>query len=827
MTFLLCTSVFSQSRHELELDKKLLKQIEINVKDIRLRDALSLISKKTDIRISHGNIFVLMNIISAFSENSTCENVLQKLLDPFSLTYAPQQDGSIKLVEILSTSYIFGKILDIDDSKPLPFANVYLENTSVGAASDINGTFFIENIPSGIYKMMVQLIGYKTQVFRLNLERGKPLSLNILLEIDPFKIQDIVVVADTHEDIIHKQQISSYTLKSRQLELQPSHGEKDILKFIQTLPGVTATNEYKSQLYIRGGNSDQNLVLLNGGVLYNPFHFSGILSAFDTDALEKADIYLGGFSAEYGGRLSSVLDIRTRRAGDKTKGQFNISPISFKALLEFPDKKHWSSTLLSFRRSNVNFFSKRIGGRVEPDFYDMIINHDMHPPGKMNFSLTGFLSSDKVIYQKGENSRPVKSDNKLLTANLTRFHSDKLTFLLDISLGKFSSSLPPSQGMGESTVNNLRDLATTFKVKWELYDNFNLITGIDYRNINTKYESPDQVIAKINSDETIFSRSFYIQTYFKLNDKFDFNPGVRFQSYRFDGPILVEPRLSFRYKINNIFIFNGSYGRFSQNLVTIYNENDTYNPVDIWLSPSSSLKDATSDHYILGLEYKTGVINFRAEVYRKEYDHLTHYNRERLSDDDPFFIQGGGSSKGLDISVQLLKDSWQILSSYSLGKATKVLPFKYPVPHTAKFSPRYDRRHNFNLSFSAQPTDYFQFSTNFTFGTGLPFTFITGYFVRLPGEDINPTSDFIRNNESDSEDYLLGIKSDINAFRFPTYHRLDISARYSTSWRRFAVHPYLLILNVYNQKNVLYYDSKGIPNWSLTILPMVGVDFEF
>ena len=824
--FLVCTSVFGQSRHILELERKLLKQIEINIEDTSLRAALSLISKKAGIRITYRDIGSRVKV-SEFSENSTFEEVLQKLLDPFSLTYVPRQDGSIRLVEILSTSSIYGNILHIEDSEPLPFANVFLENTRIGSASDKNGNFLIKNIPSGIYKMKVQFIGYKPQVFLLNLERGKSVGLNILLEIDPIQMGEISVVADAHEDIIHKEEISSYTIKPRQLKLQPSHGEEDILRAIQILPGVTATNEYKSQLYIRGGNSDQNLVMMNGGVLYNPFHFSGILSAFDTDALEKVDIYLGGFSAEYGGRLSSVLDIRTRRGADRLKGKINISPISNKVLIEFPDKKRWDSLLLSFRRSNVNVFSKKIGGRVEPDFYDLIINYDLHPPGKMNFSFTSFFSSDKVTYQRGENSRPITSDSKLITLNVERYHSKKLTFLSDLSFGLFSSSLPPSQGIGESTKNKLKDISTTFKAQWEPHSKIKIIAGIDYRRVNAKYESSDLIISELSSDETSFDRSFYIQTHFKLNDKVDFNNGIRFQSYRSDEPFLVEPRLGARYKINNFFSLKGSYGRFSQNLVTIYNENDTYNPIDIWLSPPSSLKYATSDHFIFGIGYKTGVVNISTEVYLKKYNNLTQFNRERLGEDDPSFIQGKGTSKGLDFSVQVLKDSWQILSSYSLAKASKELPFQYPEPHTAKFSPRYDRRHNFNLNFSAKPTEKFEFSTKFTLGTGLPFTFVTGYYIRLPGEEINPTSGIISDNDGDSEDHLLGIKSDINAFRFPTYHRLDISAKYSMSWGRFGVQPYLLFLNVYNQKNILFYDSKGIPNRSLAFLPMVGVEFQF
>jgi hypothetical protein len=822
---LLYASVFSQSRSELDLEQKMQKRLEISVGNISLLDALAKISKGAGIRIENTILINPMIQITAFSENAACETVLQKLLDKVSLTYVPQQNGSVALAEALQASTVYGNISDMEFAGPLPFANVFLESTSLGCVSDKNGLFKIDRIPPGIVFMKVHMIGYKPQIFRLNLEKGKSVGLNILLEKNVLQMEPVRVVARNDPNTVHRDQISAYTLKPRQLNLQPGFGESDVLRSIQILPGVTATSEAKGQVYIRGGKSDQNLVMLDGGVLYNPFHFTGILSSFDVDVLEKADVMLGGFSAEYGGRLSSVLDIRTRKGGEKFGGQIDLSPISDKLLFEFPDEKHWSSLLCSFRRSNINAFSRRIGERLEPDFYDLVVNRDIHPPGKMNLSFTGFLSSDRVVFQKGENSSPIKSASRLITANAKRLESENLAFFATLSAGRFSSSLPPSQGVGDITENKLIDLSAALKIQWQPLERFRIIAGMEYRDIHATYQSSDLTISRLSCNETSLDRSFYIQSLLKITRKIDLDNGIRFQGYRPAEPLLVEPRLSVRYKIfNNLFSVKGSYGRFSQNLITIYNENDTYNPVDIWLSPPSSLKYATSDHFIAGLDFNTGAVNVKAEVYLKKYDHLTQYNRERLDENDPVFIQGGGDSKGFDFSIQLLNDSWQLLGSYSLARAFKELPFQYPEPHTVLFPPRYDRRHTLNLNVSAKPVKRLEISTRFTLGTGLPFTFISGYYVRLPGESVNPSSGFIGDSAGD---YLIGIRSDINAFRFPSYHRLDLSARYSMSWNRFGVEPYLLFLNLYDRKNVLYYDSKGKPHWSLAFLPMAGVDFEF
>jgi len=566
---------------------------------------------------------------------------------------------------------------------------------------------------------------------------------------------------------------------------------------------------------------------MDGGILYNPFHFSGILSSFDTDAINQLDVYAGGFSAEYGGRLSSVLNIQSQRGGDQYKGRINISPISFKLLVEIPDQKRWISHLFSFRRSFVNSISRKIGDRVEPDFYDGIIHVDIHPPVKTHFAFSSFISGDKVILQEGDNENPMKSDNRLITTNVERLQSEDLHLKLNLSLGSFSSYIPPPQGMEKASENKLTDLSSTFKIEWQILNLLKVTSGMEYRTLDVNYQSSDYITSKLDIHKKIFEKAYYIQSLLKPNESWEFENGIRFQNYDPHKSMLTEPRMSIRYRIYNVFSFKASYGRYSQNLVTIYNENDTYNPIDIWLPPTSDLEYSTADHYIFGVDYKTGVFNMTTEIYLKQYHHLTHYNRERLDENDPFFLQGDGKAMGLDLSFQLFHEKWQLWGSYSLGKATKRLPFQYPESRVVEFAPRYDRRHNLNLLFTATPIKNLEMSVKFVLGSGLPFTYIAQYYQRLPGWSINPTSDFIYDEEINRYNYIVGIQSEINAYRFPIYHRLDLSIKYSVSWKRYLIQPYLSFLNVYNQKNVLYYDSFGNPNWSIFFLPTVGMDIEF
>ncbi len=824
----LYTAAKPQTQQEKDLMNNLLKDIEIDVTDRRLTDVLSLISEKADIRITYSNIRDVRLIqVPRLSLASTCENILEELLDNYDLTYVPQPDGSIELSNTLQNSKISGQIIDANSGSPLVFANVFFEDTQIGTTTDNDGMFNLERIPRNIYQLHIQYMGYKAQTFRFNLQRGKNIYLRILLEPDVLEMQALQVTAAPSEEVIHKTEISSFTIRQRQLEIMPNMGDEDVFQTIQMLPGITMTSEYKSQFYIRGGNSDQNLVLMDGGILYNPFHFSGILSSFDTDAIDQLDVYAGGFNAEYGGRLSSVVDVQSRGGGDQYKGKLNISPISFKLLIEIPDQKRWISQLFSFRRSFVNAISKRIGDRVEPDFYDGIVHVDIHPPIKTRFTFSGFISGDKVILQDGDNENPMKSDNRLVAANIERLQSEDLHLNFNLSLGSFKSTIPPPQGISQAAENKLTDVSSTLKIEWQLFNALQVIGGMEYRTLNVKYQSSDYVTTKLNIHKKTYEKAFFLQYLLKISDSWELENGIRFQSYNPHKPMINEPRFSLRYRIYNVFSFKASYGRFSQNLVTIYNENDTYNPIDIWLPPDSNMDYATADHYIFGFDYKTGRFNLITEIYWKQYQNLTHYNRERLDADDPFFLQGDGKAIGLDLSFQIFHDRWQVWGSYSLGKATKKLPFQYPESRVVEFAPRYDQRHSITLLVTALPWRKLEFSMKFVLGSGLPFTHVSQYYQRLPGWAINPTSDYVYDDDITENDYIVGIKSEINAYRFPTYHRLDMSVKYSFEWKRYLVQPYLSFLNLYNQKNVLYYDASGTPHWSIHFLPTIGVDIEF
>lgn len=752
------------------------------------------------------------------------EKALQKLLYPRNLSYVFMPDGRVVIVSVVKKKYsLTGRIIDNKTGKPLAGVNVYVKNTSSGSVSNKNGEYTIKNIPPGIHELVAKMMGYKEKLELIFYEEAEIAQRDVYLEEEALSMQEVQVVADK-EKFLLKENISAYALKPRTFSMIPSHGEMDVFRTIQALPGVVMTTEYKSQLYIRGGNSDQNLVLLDGGIIYNPFHFSGILSAFDVNAIDDVTFFAGGFGAEYGGRLSSVLDIKTRKGAEKFSSRLRLSPISAKLMIEGP-MWSWGNYLFSGRHSYTNSMAKKMGGTVEPDFYDGIGRIEVRPTWRDRVILSGFYGRDSVRTQKMLGlEKGIKSENLSSAFNYHRTFSKRFSTSLRATYGEFITTVPQALEEMEPLKNEMEDKFGDFKLEFEVNDGLSFKAGANYHEMRIKYQSADPIVPELKIDKRLYESAFFIQNHIKIKDKWIFETGIRANRYDKAKPFVVEPRFNVQYIKYNFLTFKGAYGRFSQNLVTIYNENDTYNPVDIWLPPDSDLPTATADHLILGCTYHTIDMIVSAEAYWKKYHHLTQYNRERLHLDDPFFVQGQGNAIGLDFSMQLIKEKWQLWMSYSLAKATKELPVQYPEPGAEKFAPRYDRRHNFNILFEYQLSQNLICSSRFNISSGLPFSFMTGGYYRWSTWVIDQTSDYITHHPYEQLYYLTAIKSKRDAFRFPVYHRLDVSLKYTGKIGNFKFKPYIQIINLYNQPNVLYYDMNGKPYKSLPILPMAGLE---
>lgn len=803
-----------------DVNKILASKIGVVFNHIPLDSALSEFTAATGLRFIYESNHLRDLRVTLAVTDTPVEEILDRLLEQNNLTFIKEKDR-LRIIAVYKYSGVRGTVTNARTGEPLEAVNVFLQGSGYGCSTDHKGGYEIRPVAGKKYNLIFQMLGYKPGRIAIDLRKTDLLVQNFRLEPNVLKIPGVTVEAPR---AIKVDELSRYSIRSNQLSMTASQGQKDVFAAIQMMPGVVATSEMKSNLYIRGGNSDQNLLLLDGGIIYNPFHFSGILSAFDVDAIESVDFFAGGFPAEYGGRLSAVMDLQVRRGQDHYTGQLDLSPLSVKLLGEGPIGRR-GNVLVSARKSYVSAIARTIGDRVEPDFSDGIAQLEFRPSAKERITLSGFYGQDQVRLQKTREAQDLQSENLSTALNYHRVFNHKVETLIRGTLGRFSTTFPAPLTEAAPQTNKLEDAALQASVSSTSSEHLNWKGGGQVRLLNIFYRSYDPIVTEYKIDQNILESAAFVQSEYHKN-RWSMQNGIRFCIYSSGKDLSVEPRLGVQYALYNFLTLRAAYGLFSQSLVTIYNENDTYNPVDIWLPPEAGMKTAKAHHLILGCSYNTPNLIASVECYGKQYRRLTQYNRERLHVDDPFFVQGQGFSMGVDFSLQVLGDKYQLWSSYSLGKAEKSMPFKYPTPAIIDFAPRYDRRHSLNMAAQYQPISHLNLSLRFTLGSGLPFSFMNGAYERWSAWYIHKPSDYPSHPDWDQSAYLTAISSGLDAFRFPVYHRLDISMEYSKRFARFELKPYLQVLNLYDQKNVLYYDSMGQAHFSLPFLPLVGMTIK-
>ncbi|MEC8853792.1 MAG: TonB-dependent receptor, partial [Bacteroidota bacterium] len=251
---------------------------------------------------------------------------------------------------------IRGFVYDKDSGEPIIFCNVSLKGTTMGASTDVNGYFSIAKVPAGDYKIIITYLGFDSLQENIHLAAGKILTKKFDLSESSIKLKEVTVSAERHE---MKTEVKAAVIKitPKDLEMIPTiGGEPDLAQYLQIVPGVVFTGDQGGQLYIRGGSPVQNKVLLDGMIVYSPFHSIGLFSVFDTDIIRNIDVYTGGFNAEYGGRISSIMDIKTRDGNKKIfEGKLSANTFGSKLLMEGPlSKTGKSSFVFSGKTSYLN-----------------------------------------------------------------------------------------------------------------------------------------------------------------------------------------------------------------------------------------------------------------------------------------------------------------------------------------------------------------------------------------------------------------------------------------------------------------------------------------
>ncbi len=737
-----------------------------------------------------------------------------------------------------------GFIYEKETGEPVLFTNVYFYRTSIGATTDDNGYFVISKIKPGDYSLMVTCVGFDTLKIPITIKANEIISQKLYLNKSTVYLDEINISA-AREDKVTQTQTSIIKITPKEIQQIPSiGGQPDLAQYLQILPGVIFTGDQGGQLYIRGGPPIQNKVLFDGMIVYNPFHSIGLFSVFDVDILKSVDVYTGGFNAEYGGRISSVMDITTRDGNKKRiHGKIDASTFGAKLLLEGPivKPKNENSASASFIFSIKNsylkesskIFYKYIDENGLPfNYLDIFGKISVNTPNGSKVSIFGFDFSDKVQYKLlqdyhwnsyggGLNFLAIPGQSSVLIEGNFAYSFYKVVFE-ETSQSPRNSSIAGFNG----------GLHFTY-----FFGKNALKTGLDLSGYKTIFEFYNSVGRRIDESENTTEVSGYAK-YKWILGKFILEPGLRLQYYASLSALSLEPRLSVKYNVAKNFRLKMAAGMYSQNLVSTTYDRDVVNLFYGFISSPqnlpSSFKGKTfnndlqrSNQVVIGLEWDIlKNLSLNIEGYYKYYPELISLNRNKIYDKDDLtkpeylrtnFVYETGDAEGVDVS---LKYDWKRIHlwfTYSLG-------FIHRSDELMNFVPPYDRRHNLNIT----GTYYFdkkltwELDVRYNYGSGFPFTQTQGFYEMISLENIG--SDFSTANGS------LGILyADYNKSRLPYYSRLDLSMKKIFLFgKNMKLEVILSVTNTLNQQNIFYFDRVSYTRVDqLPLMPSLGISFSF
>jgi len=774
---------------------------------------------------------------------------------------------------------IRGFIYNKENGEPVAFSNVYLKGTTTGASSDMNGYFSVNKVKPGSYSLMVTNLEFDTISESITVKAGEILSKKFYAFKGGVTTMEVEVSAQTTEKV-ENPNVGLQKIDPVAINKLPSVGEPDLAQYLQVLPGVVFTGDQGGQLYIRGGLPIQNKVILDGMVIYNPFHSIGLFSVFDNDIMRSADVYSAGFGAEYGGRTSSIMDITTRDGNKKRiSGKVSASTFGAKLTLEGPLKKlkengkGSSSFLLSGKTSYLPQTSKILYPYANKDglpFYytDLYGKVSFNGNNGSKVNLFGYNFNDKVAYAElatfkwnsygvGSNFILIPQNSSLLVEGNLAYSQYKTSYQGAVASDRKSSSVGGFNG----GFNFLKYFGRN-----ELKYGFELV------GTNTSDSIQTPTLNQIGYNKSSMEIAGFLKYRFLEKKKFFvIEPSFRLQYYASFGQLSPEPRVSIKFSPGQLFKdkdrggfsdavyhimkairFKGAAGMYSQSIFSANSNQDVVNlfygfingPDDLpstyknknnqTVNTNGVIQKAT--HVVAGLEIDLFKhLEIQIEGYQKNFTNMATVNRNKIFDDTQAnadkpdaqkktFVMESATATGLDFTAKYEKKRFYFWAVYSLTFNKRYLG-NTTSGDVYEYAPIYDRRHNINLvgTYTFGKKRNLDFSIRWNFGSGFPFTPTQGYYPQI---DFNNqfTSNYTSNNAS-----LGYVPGDYNSQRLPDYHRMDVSIKWFydiNTHTRFEVN--IGATNVYNRENIFYYDRiKNKRVNQLPILPNINLSIKF
>ena len=808
----------------------LFRRLSINVIDGRLEYVLQEIGKSADVELSYSSKKIdLAQRVSLQKTNATLAEVLNDLVRQSNLEYMIVEDHIVikpakrkKQIQPEGPFYytLSGYIRDSESDEALIGATIYVAELEKGTISNEFGYYSL-TLPSGSYSLRFSYIGYQTIRWQTNLLADQVIDMKLGLE--PAKLEEVSIIKIDDEVDLAQIRTGNINLEPSAVEQMPAFlGEQDVIKSLDAIPGITLQGDGSTLFFVRGGNKDQNLILIDDAPIYNPAHFLGIFSTFIPEAVKDINIYKGDIPAEYGGRLSSLIDVRTKD-GDLNKTILNgsLGLATAKMAVEGPFSKGKSSYFISGRTSYIKWYVQQYIPTMERFYFtDLNVKFNFRLSQKDRLFLTGYTGRDffRVGTADGSGSG-ISWQNLAGTIRWNHLFSDKLFSNTTLYSSKYSYNFfinVEEDDFWNSHIGNLSlktdftwfanpDITLRFGGKVSRHNfnpgNLEINSDPDFDNHRlvhpriarewTLYVSNNHSITRRLSlryglrlgiwqnigeaTEYIYGRNF------RPVDTLTYGAGEVYNTYT-----RLEPRFGMTYQAGRNTSFKASYSRTVQYLQLVTNSISPFTTLEVYLPAAPNIQPQMADQYSIGFfqKFREAHLDLSIEAFTKKMQNQIDYKDHAYMLMNPHIEQelrfGTGEAYGFEVLLKKYKGRLGGWIGYSWSRSWRHIE---DINNNERYRAAWDRPHDLSFYLSYDLRDRWIFSMNWLYTTGLAFS--------------SPTSFYKYNG------YTVPIYDKKNNDRLPDYHRLDVSAEFQINKRprRYSHKIRLTLFNLYNRTN--------------------------
>ena len=796
----------------------------------------------------HNLVIIYPDNISDYTFSSICENcnsekAISSILKETNLSWKKFGNQFVIYKKKLKTSFsLYGRSVDKDSGEPIPYSNIYIPELDIGDISDHDGTFSIQKISKESCTLMVSYIGYQTVTKILNFPKDEIVFHKVSLKPKIINSEEISIVGVNREFMDHSNNPGQISFSPRHVATLPNLGEIDIFRSIQYLPGVQLALGSTSNLFIRGGSPDQNLISLDGMTLYQTSHMFGFLSSISPEAIKDVQIFKGHIPAKFGGRTSSVIELSSR-AGNNTNPHGSIygNLMSNGVSAEIPIFGR-GSVIVNLRKSRPSTQFSEVYKAIETfmtgdNRFNLIteatnLNENKNTEYDLNssygdlFSRFSFLFNPKhrITYTiiNGRDSvfenRSYYGFSNILEFDTTyieekntlkhfgqnfNFYSqwnNKYSSHLSISHysynNKYFSKQTSKENYNISTIgtadksHNFLDHSIRFVQKYQNEKNHNLSMGFEESSYFLNFKNKNTESTSIDSsglDQNGYLYSFFLRDFWKIESKWEFDTGLRLSYFHNLDRFYFEPRFAIIYKVDKELSLELSYGRHNQFIHRFNSENNSNFNDNRWILSSTKIPTILSNNYHSGFSWNNNNYSFSTIMYLKTLTEFFQFNhsltpQEYNSSYGKILNSGNGKSQGLEI--QLRRKTGKITGwlSYHISQTEyNILNFN----EGKSYSANHDKNHEFK-SVALGRFFNMNFSASWVFSSGRPYTNLDNLYVESgSGYEI-----FTRNN--------------YNSERIESSHHLDVSLSKTINISKSAIDIGCSIYNLYNKNNIAH-----------------------